>query len=183
MCYLYVEMNRGRSLSGEIRGVFSELLLRRDTVTAGGVESELSNVLALFVLVAAVQKLALDASSDDPPSQKVVADYVGNELALYRHLATPIPFQDVSGLMAFLANYRLLSQNQFESLEYRDSPGVYLDLKTKIDSISPFRVTKKVQFPTHRLGVHMQQTAIAYRIHTATHCSTVTFKNLPHRRG
>ena len=49
--------HRGRSLSGEIRGVFSELLLRRDTVTGTGVQSELTDVLALFVLVSAVQKL------------------------------------------------------------------------------------------------------------------------------
>ena len=80
--------------------MFSELLLRRDYVTAGGVESELKDILTMFVLVAAVQKLALDASSDDPPSQKVVADYVGSELALYRPLATPIPLLDVSGLVA-----------------------------------------------------------------------------------
>ena len=126
-----------RSLSGEIRGVFSELLLRLDTVTPAGVQSQLTDILALFVLVTAVQKAVLDASSDDPSSQKVVADYVGNQLALYRPLATPIPFQDVSGLVGYLANYRLISNEFYDTVMYLDAPGTYLDLKQKIDSLQP----------------------------------------------
>ena len=110
-------MQRGRSLSGEIRGVFSELILRRDLVSETGIaSSELTNILGLFVLVAAVQKIALDATSDELCSSKCVADYVGSQVSLYRPLNTPIPFQDVSGLVADLANYRLLTNAFFDSV-------------------------------------------------------------------
>ena len=115
----------GRSLSGEIRGVFSELLLRRDEVTAGVVTSELTNILGLFVLAAAFQKATLDPTSDDPASQSSIANYIGSQLRLYaRPLNTPTFIHDVSGLLGYLANYRLLTNAFYDTVMYLDSPGV-----------------------------------------------------------
>ncbi len=85
---------KSESLSGEIRGIVSELLLKRDSVTATtGVQNELTNVVKLLVLVSVVHKISLDASSDDVPSQKVVASYVNSQVSLYSPLATPMPFK------------------------------------------------------------------------------------------
>ena len=68
-----------------------------------------------------------------------MADYVGNQLALYRPLATPIPIHDVSGLLLYLTNYRTLGNAFYDSVNYQDAPGVYIDLKTKIDSMQGHR--------------------------------------------
>ncbi len=56
MC-LMKKVYKNKSLRGEIRGVCSELLLKRDPVTAAGVQSELTNVLELFVFVSVVQNV------------------------------------------------------------------------------------------------------------------------------
>jgi len=80
---MYRGVGAGRSLSGEIIGTFSQIFLRQDTInTVGLPASEIANIIGLFVLVASVEKMLLDASSDHPASQKVVSDFVNSTVQL-----------------------------------------------------------------------------------------------------
>ena len=126
-----------RSLSGESLVVASQILLKQDTVDSTGIQSQLVDVLELFLLASEVEKVLFDSNSDSPASQKVVEAYLAAQLAQYRRLDTLVPFSEIAGLTAFLSNYRLLSNLSFEQVLYKDSPGVFLDLKTKIDALQP----------------------------------------------
>lgn len=126
-----------RSLSGESLVIASQILLKQDTNVSGGIQSSLVDVMELFLLATEVEKVLFDTNSDSPASQKVVDAYLASQLAQYRRLDTLVPFSEVDGLQLFLNNYRLLGNLSFEQVLYKDSPGVFLDLKTKIDALQP----------------------------------------------
>ena len=63
-----------------------------------------------------------DQWSMTPLPLRTVRPFVIGETVLKEH-EEEHDLHDENGLVAFLANYRLLNQNQFEGLTYRDSPG------------------------------------------------------------
>ena len=149
-----------RSLSGESLVIASQILLKQDIVDFTGIQSSLVDVMELFLLATEVEKLLFDANSDSPASQKVVDAYLASQLAQYRRLDTLVPFSEVDGLQLYLSNYRLLSQLSFEQVLYKDSPGVFLDLKTKIDSLQPRKQPTSLIQQDHTHFYQPQQTPV-----------------------
>ena len=114
-----------RSLSGESLVIASQILLKRDTVDSTGVQTDLVDVMELFLLATEVEKVIFDTNSDSPASQKVVDAYLAVQLSNYRRIDTLVPFSEVDGLTLFLSNYRLLTNFSFDQVLYKDSPGVF----------------------------------------------------------
>ena len=81
--------------------------------------------------------MVFNPAAESPASQQVIAAYIASRLSQYRRLDTLVPFADVEGLTDFLTNYRLLTSNACNQVLYLDSPGVFLDQKTKLDSLQP----------------------------------------------
>ena len=99
---------------------------------------------------------------------------MASQLSQYRRLDTPVPFADVDGLIAFLGNYRSSNNFFFQEVRYQDNPGVFLDLKTQIDSLQPKKpsATMIQQDHTHLYSPQKQvrlRTITQHSIHQDTH--------------
>ena len=134
-----------RSLSGESVVQASQILLKQDTLEGTGLQSRLIDVCELFLLASAIETVLFNSDAESPATQKVIGAYIAAQLLQYRRLDVPVPLAEVDGLLAFLSsNYRLINNFFFQEVRYQDAPGVFLDLKTKIDSLTTSKEAQTV---------------------------------------
>ena len=95
------------TLSGERRGVFSQLLLRRETydLTTATYQGSLDDVYSIFVELSSI--ISSVDSSDNVVSSAAIMAYVLSIASQYRPLTSLIPLQDVEGLVTVLNTFRL----------------------------------------------------------------------------
>ena len=96
------------TLTGERRGAFSQLFLRRDAYDpdTATVQASLDDIYDVFIELSSVLATVDPTSSQVVSSQAIVA-YVLGVAAAYRRLDTPIPMVDVDQLIATLNTFRL----------------------------------------------------------------------------
>ena len=133
-----------RSLSGESVVQASQILLKQDTLEATGLQSRLIDVYELFLLASAIETVLFNSDAESPATQKVIGAYIAAQLSQYRRLDVPVPLAEVDDLFSYLANYRLINNFFFQEVRYQDAPGVFLDLKTKIDSLTTSKEAQTV---------------------------------------
>ena len=133
-----------RSLSGESVVQASQILLKQDALKATGIQSRLIDVYELILLASAIETVLFNRDADSPATQKVMGAYIAAQLSQYRRLDVPVPLAEVDGLFSYLATYRLISTFFFQEVRCQDAPGVFLDLKTKINNLTPSREAQTV---------------------------------------
>ena len=107
-------MDQALSLSGEKRGVFSELFLILQTWSdeTQSYETSLENVYDLFIKKSNLKQV-LDASSPHPVSGLAVATYLSSQLLLYRPRSELIPMDQIDNLLTYLAQFRTIANQVF----------------------------------------------------------------------
>ena len=90
-----------RNLSGGQAVVATTLHLRKDTYTAGGIQTSLQSIYDLFMLLERLKTTgSLDESSDDPCSQELIGVFVRGLHDLCRLKSEFIPTSQLSDLAA-----------------------------------------------------------------------------------
>ena len=127
------------SLSGERTVIANRILLLLQTLNESTQEYDttLEDIYSLFILASSLLQ-SLDSSSTAPISSTAVATWVSLQLAAYRRTDGDIEMPEVNGLLTYLNNYRLLTNNVFTSiqtqtLQYDESGPT--DLKTRIQGL------------------------------------------------
>ena len=126
-----------RSLTNERHVSATTLSLSEIFVQNGIVQASMRDIFEIFLKIADVQTLTWDSQSDNPASQKKIAEQIAAALALCRQLSVPVPLADIEGLFAFLqAQYRAISNSTYDLINLRQSSGVYFNLATYLADLS-----------------------------------------------
>lgn len=128
------------SLSGERAIIASsiQLLLQTWNDSQQAYDTTLEDIYQLFILSSSLLQ-TLDASSASPVSAVAVATYLVAQLAAYRRTDVLLEMPEVNGLLAYIAQYRTLSNEVFgslvcQSLQYGEN-GVFVDLAGRLAAI------------------------------------------------
>ena len=124
-----------RSITGEREGTYSILNLVENVIgLSGNVETRVRKIQEILLLRSDVRRV-FDALNDaDPATMKAIADHLATLLAQYRRADVDLTMNDFPSLPGILGNYRLLINNQFDSIQLKFGPN-YEDLSTRITNL------------------------------------------------
>ena len=105
------------SLSGEKRGLFSELFLILQTWSdeTQSYETSLQNVYDLFIKQSDLKQV-LEASDPNPVSGLGIATYLSSHPLLYRPRSELIPMDQIESLLTYLSQFRTIANQVFGDL-------------------------------------------------------------------
>ena len=125
------------SLTGEKEVLATAIYIIKQSLDtdSGTFVTTLRNVYELFLQTSDLLQ-QFEETSQFPASAAAISAYVSNELLAYRLISVPIQMSEVSNLIDFLGNYRLLTNQTFttlttDTLQYKED-GVNHDLSTRI---------------------------------------------------
>ena len=128
------------SLSGEKRGLFSELFLILQTWSdeTQSYETSLQNVYDLFIKQSDLKQV-LEASSLYPASGLAISNYLSSQLLLYRPRSELIPMDQIESLLTYLSQFRTIANQVFgdlvcQTLSYAEN-GAQQDIAQRLASM------------------------------------------------
>ena len=106
------------SSTGEKEVLATAIYLIKQTLNdnSGTFETSLKNIYELFLHSDDLLQ-TFEATSQFPASAVAIAAFIANELAAYRLTTIPIEISELNNLLAFLNNYRLLTNQNFTALQ------------------------------------------------------------------